>query len=81
MEVYDKLFEAGFEVELNDKSESMGKKAREAQVQRFNYLVTVGENEKKSSKISVRSRENKDLVEMGVDEFVDKLKGEIEERK
>jgi threonyl-tRNA synthetase len=80
-EVYDKLFEAGFEVELNDKSESMGKKAREAQVQKFNYLVTVGENEKSSGKVAVRSRESKDIVEMGVEEFVEKLKAEIKERK
>jgi threonyl-tRNA synthetase len=80
-EVYDKLFEAGFEVELNDRSESMGKKAREAQVQKFNYLVTVGENEKKSGKLAVRSRESKDIVEMSVEEFVEKLKGEIKERK
>jgi threonyl-tRNA synthetase len=80
-EVYENLFEAGFEVELNDKSESMGKKAREAQVQKFNYLVTVGEDEKKSGKIAVRSRENKDIIEMGVEEFIKKLKGEIKERK
>ena len=80
-EVYDKLFEVGFEVELNEKNESMGKKAREAQVQKFNYLVTVGENEKKAEKIAVRSRESKDIIEMDVDEFVEKLKDEIKERK
>ncbi len=79
--VYDKLFEAGFEVELNDKSESMGKKAREAQVNRFNYLVTVGEKEAKDGKIAVRGRENKEIVEMDVEEFVEKLKDEIAERK
>jgi threonyl-tRNA synthetase len=80
-EVYDKLFEAGFEVELNDKNESMGKKARDAQVNRFNYLVTVGDNEKSSGKIAVRSRESKDLTEMSVDEFIEKMKAEIKERK
>tara|TARA_Y100000310_G_scaffold338650_1_gene428935 strand:- start:19345 stop:21051 length:1707 start_codon:yes stop_codon:yes gene_type:complete len=80
-EVYDKLFEAGFEIELNDKNESMGKKAREAQVQKFNYLVTVGDNEKKAGKIAVRSRESKEIIEMSVEEFIGKMKDEIKERK
>jgi threonyl-tRNA synthetase len=78
--VRDKLFMEGFEVELNDKSESMGKKAREAQIQRFNYLVTVGEDEKKSGKIAVRGREDKEIVTMGLDEFVKKLKIEVSEK-
>jgi threonyl-tRNA synthetase len=79
-EIRDKLFVEGFEVELNDKSESMGKKAREAQIQRFNYLVTVGEDEKKSGKIAVRGRDDKEIVTMGLDEFMKKLKIEISKK-
>jgi threonyl-tRNA synthetase len=79
-EIYQKLFDAGFEVELNDKSESMGKKAREAQVQRFNYLVTVGEAEKKDGMIAVRSLDSKKLKSLSVDDFIVQLKKEISER-
>ena len=79
-EVYQKLFDAGFEVELNDKSESMGKKAREAQVQRFNYLVTVGESEKKDCMIAVRNRNSKEIEQMNIGDFVTQLKKEINER-
>jgi len=76
-EIYKKLFDEGFEVEINDKSESMGKKAMEAQVQRFNYLVTVGEKEKSKGKIAVRARDSKDIVTMDLEEFISKLKEEI----
>jgi len=76
-EVSDKLFAEGFDVELDDRNESMGKKAREAQIQRFNYLVTVGDTEKSEGKVAVRGRESKEIVVMGLDEFIDKLKKEI----
>jgi threonyl-tRNA synthetase len=76
-EVYQKLFDEGFEVEINDKSESMGKKAMEAQVQRFNYLVTVGEKEKSKGNIAVRARDSKDIITMGLDKFISKVKEEI----
>jgi threonyl-tRNA synthetase len=79
--VYKKLFDEGFEVELNDKSESMGKKAREAQVQRFNYLVTVGEKEKVKKKIAVKARDSKEIKTMDLDKFISKIKKEIESKK
>src|SRR3989344_1040298 len=79
-EVYSKLFAEGFQVELNDKSESMGKKAAEAQKQHFNYLVTVGEREKSERKIAVRSRESKDIKTYKVEEFIGFIKKEIENK-
>lgn len=79
--IYQKLFNAGFETELNDKNESMGKKVREAQIQRFNYLVTVGEKEKSENKIAVRARNSKKIVTMDLDKFIIKLKKEIKDRK
>jgi len=79
-EIYQKLFDEGFEVEINDKSESMGKKARDAQIQRFNYLLTVGENEKADGKVAIKARDSKEIVTMDLDEFISKLKEEISSR-
>jgi len=76
-EVYQKLFNAGFQVEINSKSESMGKKARDAQIQRFNYLVTVGEKEKSENKIAVKKRDSKEITTMTPEEFIEKLKTQI----
>lgn len=75
--ISDDLFQEGFQVELNDKSESMGKKAREAQIQRFNYLVTVGEKEMKDDKIAVKKRDSKEIITMTLKEFKEKIKSEI----
>jgi threonyl-tRNA synthetase len=76
-EVYQKLFDAGFEIELNDKSESMGKKAREAQIQKFNYLLTVGEKEKSENKVAIRKRDSKEIITTTIDKFIDQLNQEI----
>jgi threonyl-tRNA synthetase len=80
-EIYQKLLAAGIRAEINDKNESLGKKAREAQVQRFNYLVTIGEAEKNEKVISVRSRDSRDLEKMKIEDFIEKLKSEIETKK
>jgi threonyl-tRNA synthetase len=79
-EIYKDFFKEGFQVELNDKSESMGKKAREAQIQRFNYLVTIGEKEKTENKIAVRTRDSKEITTMTLEEFKEKLKNEISQK-
>ncbi len=78
--ISDNLFKEGFEVELNDKSESMGKKARKAQIQRFNYLVTVGEQEMKENKIAVRKRDSKEITTMTLEKFKEKIKQEISQK-
>ncbi len=76
-EIYKDLFSAGLEVELNDKSESMGKKVREAQIQRFNYLVVLGEKEKIERKIAVKKWGSKEITTMTLEEFKNKIKKEI----
>ncbi|RMD45767.1 threonine--tRNA ligase [Candidatus Pacearchaeota archaeon] len=80
-EVYKKLFDEGFRVEIDTRSETMGRKVRDAQIQKFNYLVTIGEKEKKASKIAVRKRDSKKIEEMDVDSFIENLKKEIREMK
>ncbi len=80
-EINQRLFDEGFMVELDEKNISMGKKAREAQIQRFNYLVTVGEKEKTEGKIAVRARESKEIETMTVDEFISKMKKEVISKK
>jgi len=79
-EVYQKLFNAGIEVKLDDRNISVGKKAREAQIERYNYIVTVGEKEKAEGVIAVRKRDSKEIVNMSVEEFLQKLEVEIKSR-
>jgi len=78
--IYQNLFDTGYQVELNDKSESMGKKAREASIQRFNYILTVGENEMKENKVAIKARDSKEIITMSLEEFKQKVNSEINQK-
>ena len=80
-EVHKKLFETGFRVELDDRTDSIGKKVRDASIERFNYMVTIGEKEMKNKKIAVKSRDTGKLETFTLDKFIKKLEKEVRERK
>jgi threonyl-tRNA synthetase len=44
------------------------------------YMIIVGEKEKESGKISVRTREGRDIHDVEVEEFITKITGEINSR-
>ena len=68
-------------IEMDDRDESVGKKIREASMQKIPYQLILGEKELKTKKISVRAREGKDLGIMSLKKFGEKLKTEIEKKK
>jgi threonyl-tRNA synthetase len=68
-------------IELDDRDESIGKKIREATMQKVPYQIILGEKEVKAKKIAVRTREGKDLGAMPIKKFLDKIKVEIEKMK
>jgi len=78
--IQKELFEKGFRVEIDKRGESIGKKVRDAQIEKVNYMVTIGDKEEKSKTLAIRSRNGK--VDFGVkfEDFANKLRKEIEER-
>ncbi|MBQ6860409.1 MAG: threonine--tRNA ligase [Clostridia bacterium] len=76
----DKLDELGFRVELDDRNEKIGYKIREAQVQKVPYMLVVGDKEMAENTVGVRNRKDGDLGAMKVDEFIIKLKEEIDSK-
>ncbi|MDD2444941.1 MAG: threonine--tRNA ligase, partial [Candidatus Nanoarchaeia archaeon] len=60
-QIYKKLFDEGFEVEIDERNETMNKKVRDAQIQRYNYILTIGEKELKESKIAIKKRDEKEI--------------------
>jgi threonyl-tRNA synthetase len=78
--IQEELFDSGFQVELNDKSESMNKKALEAREQKFNYILTVGESEEKENMIAIKKRDSKEIIKMTLEEFKEKIKKEITQK-
>ena len=78
MEIQAKMLERGIRVEVDTRNETMGKRIREAQLEKINYVIVVGANEKESGTVSLRARGGINLGAMSIDEMLDKLTTEIE---
>ena len=71
--VKEKLDELGIRVEIDLRNETMGKKIREAQLQKVPYVIVIGNNEVASETVSLRARGGVDLGAMSVDELANKF--------
>ena len=79
--VYDRLRAMGVRVQIDDRSETIGYKIREArQVERVPYMLVIGEKEVEAGLVAVRDRATDKTQTMTMDEFCDKLAKEIAER-
>jgi threonyl-tRNA synthetase len=79
-EVTDKLNAADVRVELDTRSEKIGYKIREAQMQKIPYMLVVGAKEAEQGVVSVRSRYNGDEGQKDLDTFLSEIKEEIRTR-
>ena len=80
-EIFKKLKEAGIRAELDESNESLSKKIRTAKMEKIPYLIVVGDKEKDSKKLTIEGRSNEKLENISTEEFISKLKKEIEEKK
>jgi threonyl-tRNA synthetase len=71
--VSEELTAAGFRVEVDERSERMNAKIRDAQLQRIPYMLVVGSREEQAGGVSVRLRTNEDLGMTDLSAFVDHL--------
>ena len=60
----------GIRVEVDDRSEKIGYKIREAQLSKVPYMLVVGEKEAEAGQVAVRRRDKGDLGAMNADEFI-----------
>ncbi len=72
------LEEKGFRVEVDDRSEKIGYKIREAQLQKINYMLVIGDKEVEENSVSVRRRGEGDIGSMSVDALIEKLTTEVD---
>lgn len=81
-EIKKKLADAGIDrVEVDDRSEKLGYKLREAQLEKVPYMLVAGDKDIENGVISVRSRKNGDMGAMTIDEFIKMATEEIEMKK
>ncbi len=63
------LKESGFRVEANTKSDKIGAKIRDAQMQKIPFMLVLGDKELEENKVAVRERKAGDIGAMTLDEF------------
>jgi len=80
-EVVEKLKNENVRIELKDENETLGKKIREAEMQKIPYLLIVGDKEIQSQSISVRERGKGDAGAMELNKFIEIIKEKIKEKK
>ncbi len=71
----------GVRVEVDDRNETIGKKIRNAQLEKLPYMLVIGDNEMNDKTVAVRSRKDGDKGVLSVDAFLSELLVEIEEKR
>lgn len=79
--VEEVLQEKCIRVSVDDRSEKIGYKIREAQLQKVPYMLVIGDKEIEANAVGVRSRTDGDIGQMKLDEFVDKIVDEVKNYK
>ncbi len=79
-EVFDRLLAAGIRPSKDLRSEKIGKKIREAQLEKVPYMLVIGEAEAVSGEVSVRRRDKGDLGKMKLDDFISLCLSQIRSR-
>jgi threonyl-tRNA synthetase len=76
-----KLAEAGVRVTVDESSDKVGAKIRNARLERIPYMLVLGAKEVEEGTVSVRHRDKDDLGAKPLDEFVTEIAAEIKERR
>ncbi len=78
--VAERMKAAGIRVTVNETSERMNAKIRNAQLQKVPYMLVVGDREQEAGAVAVRLRTEKDLGAMPIDEVIQRISAQVEEK-
>ena len=70
----------GIRCEIDDRSEKIGFKIRQAQLEKVPYMLLAGDKDIENNTVSLRTRSGGDKGAMSLDEFVDKLLKEVDDK-
>ena len=79
-EVSAKLDAQGYRVEVDTRNEKIGKKIREATLEKVPFMLVMGDRDVENGTVSVRRRSGEDLGAMGLEEFAALLKEEVDSK-
>ncbi len=78
--VHQKLIDAGFRSEFDDRKEKVNLKIRDAQMQKVPYMLVIGDREAEAGTVAVRHRKHADLGVKPVDEFIAMLREQVQSK-
>lgn len=78
--VWAKLFENDIRAELDLKQNTVDYKIREAEMQKVNYIIVIGDKEEQNNTLAVRARGEKPQFGVRLEDFIAKIKKEISSR-
>ena len=76
----DKLNAIGVRVDVDSRSEKIGARIRDAENSKIPYMAIVGEKEQTDDTVSIRRHKHGDIGTFSLNEFLNRVKAEIEER-
>jgi threonyl-tRNA synthetase len=79
-EVASELRQAGFRVATDLRNEKITYKIREHSIQKLPYQLVLGDKEVAARNVSARTRSGENLAPVALDEFISRLKSEVEAR-
>ena len=79
-EIFRRLKNENIRVELDSRNETISRKVRDAQLEKFNYVVTIGDKEENNKKLAVRTRGGEVKFDVDMNEFIEGIKEEINKR-
>ncbi len=80
-QIRNQLFDLGFRAEVDTRNEKIGYKIREALSMKVPYLIIVGDEEEQNKTISIRGRGNENKSGLILQDFIERLKNEINSKK
>lgn len=78
--VAGELRKANIRAEVDERSERLSAKIRDAQLNKVNYMLIVGDKEEEANLVSQRGRSGKDYGQVKLEEFITNIKQEIDEK-
>ena len=79
-QLLDKFSYKGLRAEIDLRNEKIGRKIRDAQLEKVPYMLIIGDKECEEGTVSVRARGEGDLGAVAVDEFIAKIVEEVENK-
>ncbi len=80
-EIKEKLLKEGIRVDVDDRSEKIGYKIREAQLSKVPYMLIIGDKEVENNEVGVRSREDGDIGASEIEEFISRINEDIKNKR